>query len=115
MTDFDAIHGRLRQIMLDAAQGLAIVTDEPGNLIVHETAVDEHTGNPRWFGTVTTKKSYVAYHLIPLYEHPALAAELSGALSKRRQGKTCFNFKKADEALFDELLALSRRARSAID
>lgn len=114
MTEFDAIHGRLRQIMLDAADGLAIVTDEPGNLVIHDTGVDERTGKPRWFGTVTTRKGYVAYHLIPLYEHPALADDLSDALSKRRQGKTCFNFRKADEALFDELLALSRRARAAL-
>ena len=85
MTEFDAIHGRLRQIRLDAADGLAIVTDEPGNLVIHDTGVDERTGKPRWFGTVTTRKGYVAYHLIPLYEHPALTDDLSNALSKRRQ------------------------------
>jgi hypothetical protein len=51
-----------------------------------------------------------AYHLIPLYGRPELAEGLSPALTKRRQGKTCFNFKRSDPALFAELDALTRRA-----
>jgi hypothetical protein len=35
---------------------------------------------------------------------------LSDALSKRRQGKTCFNFKKIDEGLFAELQQLATKA-----
>lgn len=111
---FDAVHAELRAIMLAEAAGLTIARDAPGDLEVRTATADPKTGKPGWFGTVTIKKSYVAYHLIPLYEHPALADGLSPALAKRRQGKTCFNFKDADPAMFAELAALTASARGAI-
>lgn len=110
---FEQVYARLRQVMLEAATGHVVAIDEPGNLVVRTAAIDPKTGQPGWFGTVTIKKSYVAYHLMPLYAHPALADGLSNGLSKRRQGKTCFNFKTIDENLFAELLALSLGASRA--
>lgn len=107
---FEAVHARLRTVMLEAAAGQVVAIDEPGNLVVHTHGVDPKTGKPEWFGTVTIKKRYVAYHLIPLYADPSLAADLSPALAKRRQGKTCFNFTAIDDALFAELAMVSRRA-----
>jgi hypothetical protein len=47
---------------------------------------------------------------MPLYGRPELADGMSPALTKRRQGKTCFNFKRPDPILFAELEALTRRA-----
>ena len=114
MADFDAIHARLRAIMLGAADGLPVVRDLPGDLEVRTATIDPRTKEAGWFGTVTIRKSYVAYHLIPLYEAPALAEGVSTALAKRRQGKTCFNLKAMDEALFDELAALTRRVRASV-
>lgn len=110
VTIFDQVHARLREIMLAAADGKVVTVDEPGNLVVRTADIDPATRQPGWFGTVTTKKSYVAYHLMPLYADPTLADGLSEALSKRRQGKTCFNFRKVDEPLFAELATLTRRA-----
>lgn len=63
---------------------------------------------------MTLKKSYVAYHLMPLYAHPGLADGLSSALTKRRQGKTCFNFKTVDPSHFAELAELTISARAAL-
>lgn len=65
------------------------------------------TKQPGWFGSISIKKTYVAYHLMPLYYHPELADGISPALVKRKQGKTCFNFARSDEALFTELAQLS--------
>ena len=113
MSAFEDVYQRLRAVMLDAAAGQVVAVDEPGNLVVRTAQIDGKTGQPGWFGTVTIKKSYVAYHLIPLYDQPALAEGLSTALGKRRQGKTCFNFKQVDEDLFAELADLSRRANAA--
>jgi hypothetical protein len=110
MSDFDTLFAALRGVMLDAAPGQPVVKDEAGDLIVHTNAVDPKTGKPIWFGAVMVKKSYVAFHLFPLYEQPALAEGLSPALGKRRQGKSCFNFKVIEPALFEELAALVRRA-----
>ena len=65
-------------------------------------------GQSMWFGGVRQGKAYVSYHLMPVYTHPALLETISPALKKRMQGKSCFNFKVADAALFDELEALTR-------
>lgn len=107
--DFADIYAQLRRIMLEAAPAMTVTRDEPGSLELRTPDIDPKTKQPGWFGTVTTKKSYVAFHLMPLYLAAELAEDISPALAKRRQGKTCFNFKKVDEALFDELGRLARR------
>lgn len=106
---FQPVFDRLRTLMLTAAPGQVVATDEPGNLLLHTPRTDPATGKPIWFGTVTIGKRYVAYHLIPLYDAPHLADGLSPGLAKRRQGKTCFNFTQVDEALFAELADLTAR------
>lgn len=103
----------LRTIMLEAGVGRVVACDEPGNLVLHVGSLDPKTDKPEWFGAVTVKKSYVSYHLIPLYNDPSLGLDLSEGLSKRRQGKSCFNFKAPDNALFAELAELTRRANAA--
>lgn len=113
MADFVAVHAALRTIMLAEADGLVVARDEPGVLELRTSAADPRTGQPGWFGTVTTKASYVAYHLIPLYTRLDLAADLSPGLARRRQGKTCFNFKAVDPPLFAELAELTHRVRAA--
>ena len=47
---------------------------------------------------------------MPVYASPELAASVSPALAKRKQGKACFNFTKIDEALFAELEDLTARS-----
>lgn len=113
MSSFDAVHARLRQVMLDAGAGRVIACDEPGNLVLHTGRVDPKTGKPDWFGAVITKKSYVAYHLMPLYNDPSLGDGMSEGLAKRRQGKSCFNFKSIDPVLFGDLTELTRKANGS--
>jgi hypothetical protein len=110
MSDFVNIHAELRRIMLQAAPHLMVATDNAGDLVVHSNKSDPKTGKAEWFGAVAIKKSYVAYHLFPLYTDPSIGADISPALSKRRQGKSCFNFKTAEAELFEELAALTRKA-----
>ena len=69
--------------------------------------IEARTKQPAWFGWIAIKKSYVAYHIMPLYTLPALEAAVPEGLAKRRQGKTCFNVKKADDAVFAQLRALT--------
>lgn len=110
---FDSIYARLRTIMLGAARGLTVAKDQAGVLEVRTPTLDPKTKQPGWFGTVTIKKTYVAYHLMPLYTQPELAADISADLAKRKQGKTCFNFAKEDDALFKELAALTKTCAAA--
>jgi hypothetical protein len=105
---FDAVYARLRETMLKAAPKMTVNKDLPGALELRTPTIDPKTKQPGWFGTVTIKKTYVAYHLMSLYTQPALAADISVALSRRRQGKTCFNFARSDDALFQELAQLTR-------
>jgi len=48
-------------------------------------------------------KAYVSYHLMPVYGNTKLLEGMSRELKARMQGKTCFNFKSNDDALFEEL------------
>ena len=52
-------------------------------------------------------KTYVSYHLMGVYENARLRDGMSKGLKARMQGKTCFNFKSHDEALFKELEGLT--------
>ena len=88
---------------------MTINRDEPGAIELRTPGIDPKTQQPGWFGTISIKKGYVAFHLMRLYFEPGLAADISPALAKRKQGKTCFNFKKVDSALLEELSALARR------
>lgn len=112
MSQFDDVYAELRRIMLEEAATQTVDRDASGDLIVHRAQVDRKTGKPLWFGAVTAKKNYVSYHLMPLYDDPTLGDGMSVALAKRRQGKSCFNFKSIDPALFAELAALTRKAAS---
>ena len=63
------------------------------------------------FGAVNLGKRYVSYHLMCVYKAPDQPAAMSPQLHKRMQGKSCFNFTKVDEALFDELSAITVAGR----
>jgi len=52
-------------------------------------------------------KSYVSYHLMPVYMNAELQKKISPELKARMQGKACFNFKRVDSVLFKELAALT--------
>lgn len=59
---------------------------------------------------VEVGKAYVSYHLMPVYGNPRLLDGASKELKARMQGKSCFNFKSVDEALFRELDELTARS-----
>ena len=60
-----------------------------------------------FFGAVRIQKNYVSYYLMPVYVFPALLKDISPALKKRMQGKSCFNFTTIDETLLAELSELT--------
>jgi hypothetical protein len=108
--EFPEIFAELRGLMLAAAPGMVITDDTPTNFTLKTPWIEARTKEPAWFGWIAIKKSYVAYHVMPLYILPTLNDAVPPSLEKRRQGKTCFNFKKADPALFEEIRALTRKA-----
>lgn len=106
MRDTDQVFADLRKIMLPYARKLECSADADAELNV-ETKHFMKNGKPLWFGAVRISKNYVGYHLMPVYVNPDLLADLSPALKKRMQGKSCFNFTKSDPALFKELATLT--------
>lgn len=104
---FADLAARLRALMADSAPGM--VPGEGGALVAPWDN-PARRGERMWFGGVREGRAYVSYHLMPVYTHPALAAKISPALRKRMQGKSCFNFKVADEVLFAELASLTKEA-----
>jgi hypothetical protein len=107
------VYDKLRGRMLGAAPHLTVTKDGPGLLELTTAAIDPKTGQPAFFGAVMQKKNYVSIYLMPLYFAPELADGASPELVKRRQGKSCHNFKRVEDGLFDELGALIKRCADA--
>jgi hypothetical protein len=104
--DFDTIFDRIRTMFAAHERRGVVLHDEPGRYYLGTHEVREKDGYRTWFGGVEIKKNYVSAHLIPVYAHPKMLEGLSEALRKRMQGKSCFNFRKLDETLLQELEGL---------
>ena len=100
--------GRLRRILKAHTKRMTVEYDTPVAYSVN-AGYSEKFKRILYFGGVQVKKNYVSYHLMPVYIFPDLLSNLSPALKKRMQGKSCFNFTKIDEALFAELDRLTKR------
>ena len=105
---FPAIFDRLKAMLEPYGKRMHVSADDPiwyGVDMAPEGERDPTT----WFGAVRLGKAYVSYYLMPVYVEPALADGITPELQRRRQGKSCFNFTRVDDALFAELEALTRR------
>ena len=107
MSDLAAVYAELRKIMAPYAARLQARRDD-GEELYLDTRHLQKNKTPLFFGAVQIKKAYVAYHLMPVYVKPELLDGLSPALKARMQGKSCFNFKTSEPALFEELAALTK-------
>lgn len=107
--DFGPVFARLKGILEPYEPQLKL-----DNVTAHSYSLNAPVLGPNkkplFFGAVQTKKNYVSYYLMPVYMYPDLLDGISEGLRKRMQGKSCFNFKKADETLFSELEALTKRS-----
>ena len=106
--DFAAIEERLRAILARHVPPLLVTADRSGYfaLSVDRTDIPE----PRRFvGAARVGKSYVSFHLMPVYAFPELVKDISPELRKRMQGKSCFNFTRLDGTLLEELADLTDR------
>lgn len=109
MPDFTAVYADLHKLMAPYAAKLDTKRDDATELYV-DTRHLQKNRKPLFFGAVQVKKSYVSYHLMPLYWKPELLDAISPELKARMQGKSCFNFTRQEPALFKELSALTKRA-----
>jgi hypothetical protein len=112
-TDLHAVFADLREILRKHAAGMIVVADTAGDFTITSPAVV--SGKPLWFGRVMVTKSAVSYYLFPLYFNPRLQSAIPAELLPRKQGKTCFNFRRADPELFARLDTLTGQAREAFE
>jgi hypothetical protein len=102
----DETFDRLANLFAPYRAALVATADEPGNLYL-ETPPSARYPDGLYFGAVKIGKRYVSFHLMPVYTNPELLEGISPALRKRMQGKSCFNFTRPDEAMFEELKRLT--------
>ena len=107
MQDFAAVYAALHKILTPYAAKLDTKKDDEFELYVDTKHIQKNK-KPLFFGAVQVKKSYVSFHLMPVYLKPELLASASPELKSRMQGKSCFNFSAVEPALFKELTALTK-------
>jgi hypothetical protein len=101
-TEFEQIFARLSAILRANAGKLTIQDESPRSFTLVGGSHPKHK-TPMPIAWTEVGKNYVSYHLMPVYGCPELLAGVSEKLKARMQGKSCFNFKKPDEAMFQEL------------
>ena len=107
MQDFTAVFAELRKVLAPYAMKLDAKKDEETELYIDTRHIQKNK-KPLFFGAVQMKKSYVSFHLMPVYVRPELLASASPELKARMQGKSCFNFAAVEPALIKELAALTK-------
>lgn len=105
---FEPVFEALKQLLQPYADQLVVLHDKPGSYTLTTPASEQHKDG-EWFASTQIKKNYVSYYLMPIYCNPDLKEGMSPELQRRMQGKSCFNFKKLDPVLFEELAALTAK------
>ena len=105
--DFDAVFDRLKAILEPYARELYVSADDDKTYGLDMAPAPERDPTT-WFGAVRRGKRYVSMYLMPVYVDPGLLDDVSPALRKRMQGKSCFNFKEVDQQLFTELKTITK-------
>jgi len=105
--DFTAVFAALHRILAPYAAKLDTKKDDDTELYIDTRHIQKNR-KPLFFGAVQVRRSYVSFHLMPVYVKPELLASVSPELRSRMQGKSCFNFSAVEPTLIEELAALTK-------
>jgi hypothetical protein len=108
MSVFQPVFDALQQIFKPYEPSLCLVDNQPDRYYLDTPAMNG-AKKGEFFVMVAIKKNYVSVHLMPVYLFPVLLENISEALKKQMQGKSCFNFKKIDLVLLEELGQLVKK------
>ena len=106
--DFTLVFEQLKRILEPYAKNLKVKADTPDTYYL-DGPYSATWKKELFFGSAQIKKNYVSFYLMPVYMYPELLIEVSPELKKHMQGKSCFNFKTVEPALFEELATLTRK------
>ena len=107
-TEFPLVFADLKFILKPYAKKLTVKSDSSEGYSLNGP-YSEKWKKDLFFGAVQIKKNYVSFYLMPVYMYPDLLKNISPDLKKHMQGKSCFNFKKIEKSLFDELSQLTKQ------
>ena len=107
--DFPAVFEQLKNILKPYAKKLTLKANTADTYYI-DGPYSEKWQKQLFFASTVVKKNYVSFYLMPVYMYPDLLQDISPELKKRMQGKSCFNFKKVEPALFAELTTLTRKS-----
>ncbi len=107
-TEFPLVFESLKSILKPYAKAMTIKQDTE-NAFYLDAPYSEKWKKDLYFGSVHIKKNYVSFYFMPVYMHPDLLKNISPELKKQMQGKSCFNFKKIEKPLFEELSQLTKQ------
>ena len=106
--EFPVVFDQLKKILQPYALKMSVTTDTPEAYSL-DGPYSEKWKKAVFFGSAQIKKNYVSFYLMPVYMFPDLLKDISPELRKHMQGKSCFNFKKVEPALFKELAGLAQK------
>ena len=106
--EFPVVFENLKSILKPYASKLTLKGNTEDSFYL-EGAFNEKWKKELFFASAQVKKNYVSFYLMPVYMYPELLKNISPELKKRMQGKSCFNFKKVEQSLFDELSQLTKQ------
>jgi hypothetical protein len=106
--EFSLVFEKLKAIIKPYAKKLTVKTDK-ADLYYLDAAYSEKWEKEIFFASAQIKKNYVSFYLMPVYMFPDLLKNISPELKKHMQGKSCFNFKKAEPELFNQLSQLTKQ------
>jgi hypothetical protein len=108
--DLPLVFEELKNILRPYAERLDLKADSSDSYYL-DGPYSEKWKKELFFASAQIKKNYVSFYLMPVYMYPELLKDISPDLKKHMQGKSCFNFKKMEPALFDELAVLTQGCR----
>ena len=104
--DFNIIIAELRQKLEKYSKQLK-VTKDTGN--AYELYIDKPgvLGGRKYdnlfFASAVMQKGHVGFYFFPIYTHPLSFNNVPGELRKTLKGKSCFNIKKWDDTLSQQV------------
>ena len=107
-SDFPIVFENLKSILKPYSKKLTTKAEKKDTYYL-EGPYSEKWKQNVFFGSAQIKKNYVSFYLMPVYMYPDLLKGISPELKKHMQGKSCFNFKRVDPALFKELTTLTKK------
>jgi hypothetical protein len=111
---FADVFRRLKAILTPYAKTMTVVKDTAEWYYLDTKHIGTNK-KPICFAAVRLGKGYVSFYLMCAYCNPKMLAAMSPELKKRMQGKSCFNFKELDAALFAELEQITKSGAEWFD